>query len=249
MGYESEIQIGTGSIVKGKITTGTNCKVFIGNNSHLSVNMKVGDNASIHIRDNCNIEIRDIVLMGEESAVLIDDHCKLLNMDMFRCSENSKVMIGQRTAFRGGGLVSAQQNANLEIGEDSNFGRYNKIVAVKDTTMMIGKDVLTSWDVSIISGDGHYVFDVNTKENINKNTIDVSIDEHVWIGAGATILPKSRIGIGSVVGASSVVKGSFPNNCMMVGVPAKIIRKDIAWSRQFGAEIDDCNIRYLKHTL
>ena len=223
--------------------------MFIGKNSSISVNIKVGDNASIHIGDNCNVEIQDVVLIGEESTVLIDDYSKLLSMDMLRCSANSKVTIGQRTKFVGGGFISVQQNAKLEIGEESFFGRYNKLLAIKDTSIMIGKGVLTSWDVSIISGDGHSVFDINTKENINKNKIDVSIDEHVWIGAGVVIMPQSRIGVGSVVGASSLVKGSFPNNCMLAGTPAKIIKRDIAWSLQFGAEIEDCNIKYANHTL
>lgn len=34
-----------------------------------------------------------------------------------------------------------------------------------------------------------------------------------------------------MVGLGSIVKGTFPNNCIVAGVPAKIIKKDIAWER------------------
>jgi acetyltransferase-like isoleucine patch superfamily enzyme len=45
------------------------------------------------------------------------------------------------------------------------------------------------------------------------------------------ILGGSSIGDGSVVGLGSIVKGSFPNNCILAGSPAKTVRRDIAWER------------------
>lgn len=40
----------------------------------------------------------------------------------------------------------------------------------------------------------------------------------------------------SIIGAGSLVKSKIPNNCIAVGVPAQVIRKDIAWSRKAGAD-------------
>jgi acetyltransferase, cysE/lacA/lpxA/nodL family len=53
----------------------------------------------------------------------------------------------------------------------------------------------------------------------------------VWVAYGATIWGGTKIGSGSIVGAFSVVKKQFPNNCVIAGVPAKVIRKDVFWER------------------
>ena len=41
----------------------------------------------------------------------------------------------------------------------------------------------------------------------------------------------TEIGTGSVVGYGSYVSGFFPNNCCVAGIPAKVIKRDIAWER------------------
>jgi serine O-acetyltransferase len=53
-----------------------------------------------------------------------------------------------------------------------------------------------------------------------------TIQDNVFIYAGAKIIGKVNIGSNSKVGANSVVIKSVPENCTVVGVPAKIVRKD-----------------------
>lgn len=53
----------------------------------------------------------------------------------------------------------------------------------------------------------------------------VVIEDNVLIGANAVILEGVRIGKGSVVGAGSVVISSIPDNSVVIGNPAKIIKK------------------------
>lgn len=53
----------------------------------------------------------------------------------------------------------------------------------------------------------------------------VTIGNNVWIGGGVTILPGVNLGNNVVVGAGSVVTKSFPDNVVIAGNPAKIIKK------------------------
>ncbi len=53
---------------------------------------------------------------------------------------------------------------------------------------------------------------------------EVVIGDNVWIGGGVTILPGVTIGNNSVVAASSVVTKSFPDNVLIAGNPARIVR-------------------------
>ncbi len=51
----------------------------------------------------------------------------------------------------------------------------------------------------------------------------VTIEDYVWIGSRAMILPGIRLGAGSVVGASAVVTKDVPEYAIVAGVPAKVI--------------------------
>jgi maltose O-acetyltransferase len=51
----------------------------------------------------------------------------------------------------------------------------------------------------------------------------VVIGNRVFVGAGAIILPGSRIGDDSIVGAGAVVRGDVPPGSLVVGNPAKIV--------------------------
>nr|WP_137044790.1 acyltransferase [Pseudolabrys sp. FHR47] len=53
------------------------------------------------------------------------------------------------------------------------------------------------------------------------------IGRNCFIGARSIILPGIKIGDGSVIGSGSVVTRDVPPRCVVVGNPAKIIRKDI----------------------
>ena len=51
------------------------------------------------------------------------------------------------------------------------------------------------------------------------------LGDHVTIGAHAVVLGTIRIGDGSVVGANSVVRGDVPDNVVVIGSPAKVVRR------------------------
>lgn len=53
------------------------------------------------------------------------------------------------------------------------------------------------------------------------------IGDDVYIGAGAKILGPIEIGDGAIIGANAVVLEDIPAYCVAVGVPARIVRRDI----------------------
>jgi acetyltransferase-like isoleucine patch superfamily enzyme len=52
----------------------------------------------------------------------------------------------------------------------------------------------------------------------------ISVGDNVFIGYGSIILPGTRIGSNVVVGARSVVSGVIPDNVVIAGVPARVIK-------------------------
>lgn len=55
-------------------------------------------------------------------------------------------------------------------------------------------------------------------------TAPISIGSDVYIGLNTTILPGTTIGNRCIIGACSLVKGTFPDNSVIAGVPAKVIK-------------------------
>jgi len=53
----------------------------------------------------------------------------------------------------------------------------------------------------------------------------IVIEENVWIGGSAILLPGVRIGRNAVVGAGAVVTRSVPENTVVAGNPARVIRE------------------------
>jgi acetyltransferase-like isoleucine patch superfamily enzyme len=69
-------------------------------------------------------------------------------------------------------------------------------------------------------------------DDLNKNIIDqgrtfghVTVEDNVWIGAGAIILPNVRIKTGAIVAAGAVVTRTVEENTIVGGVPARLLRK------------------------
>lgn len=60
----------------------------------------------------------------------------------------------------------------------------------------------------------------------HKKTDSPIIGDNVLIGAGAKVIGAVTIGNNSKVGANAVVVKNVPPNCTVVGVPARIVRKD-----------------------
>ena len=99
-------------------------------------------------------------------------------------------------------------------------------------SIKIGKNCLFSSDIVIRTSDGHTIFDLSEPNiAINSPQYGVKIGDHVWIGYGANILKDVTIEHDCMVATKSVVcSGIYKHNCIIGGVPAKIIREYINWS-------------------
>lgn len=86
----------------------------------------------------------------------------------------------------------------------------------------IGNDVHISSGVIINTGGLDYSKLKKDRAHFKSKVI---IEDGVWIGSGAIINPGVKIGENSVVGAGAVVTKDVPSNVVVVGVPARVIKK------------------------
>ncbi len=84
----------------------------------------------------------------------------------------------------------------------------------------IEDDVLIGPKVNLIT-ENHPLAPTDRRALITKSII---VKRNAWIGAGATILPGVTIGENAVVAAGAVVSKDVPDNVIVGGIPAKIIK-------------------------
>lgn len=161
------------------------------------------------------------------------------------CYDQCSVQIDGGVAFNANLFILSYWGSKIHIGDNTTFGLENRIWIYAGGEVSIGKDCMFADKITVQAGDGHAIYDLRTKQNINsdlnyyqdKNV--VCLGDHIWIGREA-ILINCKIGSGSIVGARALVKKTFPNNCIVAGLPAKLIKKDIGWAREINCyDIDD----------
>ena len=137
--------------------------------------------------------------MGDNVHVDIDFHCEYgINI---HCGND--VIINMNCTF--------VDNNRIDIGNNVLIASDVKIYTVTHTTDVVGRT--NSQENKKISGCFCRTF-----------SCPVRIEDNVWIGGGAILLPGVVIGRNSVIGAGSVVTRSIPENCVAVGNPCRVIK-------------------------
>ena len=111
----------------------------------------------------------------------------------------------------------------ISIGDNCSINPY--CVIYGHGGLEIGSNVRIAAHCTIIPSN--HIFD-----NINipiteqgEKMLGIKIMDDVWIGTGVRVLDGVTIGQGSVIGAGSVVTKSIPDYSVVVGIPAKILKK------------------------
>ena len=71
---------------------------------------------------------------------------------------------------------------------------------------------------------GHHILP-ELRESAYQYNAPVHIGKNCWLGAGAIVLPRIKIGDNTVIGAGSVVTKDIPPNVVAVGNPCKVLRE------------------------
>ena len=109
----------------------------------------------------------------------------------------------------------------VNIGKNSRIGLGNVIIG----PVTIGNDVILGQNVAV-SALNHGYQDITTPIRLQTcSTGEISIGDGSWIGANCVITQGISIGKNVVVGGGSVVTKDIPDYCVVVGNPARIVKK------------------------
>ena len=139
----------------------------------------------------------------------------------FEIGRDAVVRLG-RWSWIGHGTKIRAHEGEVEIGAKSVLGQECTISAFQ--SVRIGRECVIADRVMLIDFD-HGVVEVERPirlQGIYKR--DVRVGHNCWIGYGACILRGATVGDNCIVGTSTVVTKDVPDNAVVGGVPARLLR-------------------------
>ena len=137
-----------------------------------------------------------------------------------------RIFIGKRVRiFPGARIEVIDKNSSIVFEDNISIGQNLHIISGGGQELRIGKNTTFSANVFVTNIDHQY-------DEINKHILEqplvsskTHIGENCFIGYGAVIQAGTILGKQCIVGSNSVVRGTFPDYCVIVGVPARIVKR------------------------
>lgn len=131
-------------------------------------------------------------------------------------SENSRFVGWQYPEVVDGVLTKyhwlVQNSVGLELGYKTDIGAFTYINALYGVVL----------EDAVQVGSHCSLYSVSTIDNKHGKIV---LKKNSRVGSHTTVMPGVTIGANAIVGAHSFVVADIPDNCIAVGVPAKVIKK------------------------
>lgn len=150
------------------------------------------------------------------------------NKTLIKMEDNSKLRVNGDFTVGDGVRFFLDKNAFLEIGgkdKESGSGITSDSLILVNKKIVIGKDFLCAWNVLISDSNWHSI-----KGQHHQG--DIIIGNHVWIANSSSVLKGAVIGNNSIIASNTkVINKEYTENSLIAGVPSKVIRTGVVWSR------------------
>jgi acetyltransferase-like isoleucine patch superfamily enzyme len=140
------------------------------------------------------------------------------------------IILGDNVLFDGKSSISFgsrfAERPTLRVGSNTIVGHGAAITVGKLVT--IGSHCMIAGGAGIADSNGHPTDPerrLARQPPSDDEVRPVAIEDNVWIGRSALIMPGVTIGEGSVVAAHSVVSSSVPPRTLVAGNPARLVQK------------------------
>ncbi len=174
-----------------------------------------GNNNRVHIGKNfyCHTNC-DLTFYANNSLLNFRDDIHVyisIEVESFGGKDNLTIDVGNRTTF---------MNTHITCFEDN-------------SSVIIGEDCIFSYDTVLYNTDGHPIYAIDGDEPLNRAS-HIKLGNHLWIAHSAVVLKNVELADNIIIGRNALVTKSFmQKNCVLAGLPAKIVKENVRWELQF----------------
>lgn len=181
----------------------------------------------------------NILIFGNNNKIEIETmhKCGSLNIKVFN---SNTIFIGQNCQELSTGTkkmeIMCGDNSTLSIGKEGSLGVDLTIDCGNCSDILIGEKSLFSSEVLIKNTLCERLTWQRKTDLFTRSKI--TIGDHVWIGLRVSVFSGANIGDGSMIGARSLLKKTFPPNSQIVGIYPKdrMIRQGITWTSELNGK-------------
>ncbi|ELZ82324.1 acetyltransferase [Haloferax elongans ATCC BAA-1513] len=185
------------------------------------VGLILGKRTSVRIHSDSTVELSRPLLIDAKNTRMI--HQSIGGSRLFVSRSGTLRTTGQGSSRIGSGTMLNIQG-EFEMG-DSYINGSSRIFCREK--VKIGDNCAIAWNIDIMDTDAHTLIHPDTSKSPGSSP--VVIGDGVWVGHGATIQKGVHVGDGAVIAAGAVVTNDVPQNALVGGVPAKVIKEDVSW--------------------
>ena len=173
-----------------------------------------------------------IIFNGKNNILICDNNIELIKASLEFNGNNSIVYLGSnlRRDFK----LRIFNNSTAFLGRDIDSGLSVGINVFENQNVIIGDDCFIGDHVFISNSDNYPIYTCDTKERINYSN-SVYIGDHVYLGHKSYISKGVKIGSGTIIDNASFIlpNAKIPSNLYLSGNPAKIIRSNVFFTKDF----------------
>jgi acetyltransferase-like isoleucine patch superfamily enzyme len=167
-----------------------------------------------------NVTIRNRRYINIGNGVTLQDGVTIDGLSKEGVNLGENVNIGPMTVIQASGILT-RIGMGLTIGSNSGIGAFSFIGC--GGGVEIGVNVIMGQYVSF-HAENHNFNQVDMPIRMQGTTRKgIKIESDCWVGAKVTFVDGAVVGPGCVIAAGSVVRGAFPKNSIIAGVPAKVV--------------------------
>ena len=186
-----------------------------------------GDGNTVTIVDGYSFNNFHIMVFGGGNSIYINIGADIKNTSILMSTpvNNRRVNIGKNFCCNGAMLTLPESGNRIEIGDNCMF----------------------SFGIQLRTEDGHALYDVTTKQLINKGGSCI-IGNHVWVCCNVLFMKNTFLNDNSIAAAGALITKKFTEtNVIVGGSPAKVIKTNVNWDRKSAEQyVKDCEAQNLK---